>query len=214
METLGILFNSQARVKIIRLFLFNQELAYDFKDICNKSKVKKHEAKKELSLLQKAGLIKTRSFYKTIIKKKGPSRGRAGKKLVESKKKEKGWCLDSSFSYMKALRELLLSTESLERANIVKKLSSAGKLKFVLVAGVFIQDPDSRLDMLVVGDNIRKSTIEKSIKDIESEIGKELAYAYFDTEDFKYRLGMYDKLVRDALDYPHKILLDKIIIQK
>jgi hypothetical protein len=207
METLGILFNSQARVKIIRLFLFNQEMTYDFGDICNKSKIKPNEARKELSLLKKAGLIKTRVFYKTIIKKKG-------KKQIESKKKEKGWCLDLSFSYMIALRDLLLSTESLERANIVKKLSSAGKLKFVLVAGVFIQDPDSRLDMLVVGDGIRKSTLEKGIKDIESEIGKELAYAYFDTEDFKYRLGMYDKLVRDALDYPHKVLLDKIMPQK
>ena len=207
METLGILFDSQARVKIIRLFLFNQEMTYDFLDICNKSKVKTNEAKKELSLLKKAGLIKTRSFYKTITRKKG-------KKQIELKKKKKGWCLDLSFSYMGALRELLLSTESLEHANIVKKLSSAGKLKFVLVAGVFIQDPDSRLDMLVVGDGIRKSTIEKCIKDIESEIGKELAYAYFDTEDFKYRLGMYDKLVRDALDYPHKILLDKIMPQK
>jgi len=207
METLGILFNSQARVKIVRLFLFNQEMTYDLKDICDKSKVKSPEAKKEISLLQKAGLIKTRIFYKTIIKKRG-------KKQVESKKKEKGWCLNPDFSYMNALRELLLSTESLERASIVKKLSSAGKLKFVLVAGIFIQDPDSRLDMLVVGDNIRKSTIERNIKDIESEIGKELAYAYFDTEDFKYRLGMYDKLIRDALDYPHKILLDKITPQK
>ena len=207
METLGVLFNSQARVKIIRLFLFNQDLTYDFKDVCYKSKVLPQEAKKELSLLQKAGLIKTKLFYKTIIKQKG-------KKNIELKKKEKGWCLDLNFSYMNALRGLLLSTESLERANIVKKLSTAGKLKFVLVAGVFIQDVDSRLDMLVVGDGIKRTVIEKSIKDIEAEIGKDLVYAYFETEDFKYRLSMYDKLIRDALDYPHKVLLDKILLQK
>ncbi|MGB8816067.1 MAG: hypothetical protein WCC74_02430 [Minisyncoccia bacterium] len=207
MKTLGILFNSQARVKIIRLFLFNKDMTYDFKDICDKTKVKSGEAKKELSLLQKSGLIKTKIFYKSIIKK-------SGDKQTELKKKEKGWCLELGFSYMNALRELLLSTESFGSTNIVKKLSSAGKLKFVLVAGIFIQDPDSRLDILVVGDSIKKSTIEKKIKDIESEIGKELVYAYFETVDFKYRLGMYDKLIRDALDYPHKVLLDRIMSQK
>ena len=207
METFGVLFDSPARVKIMRLFLFNQEQTFDFSDICDKSKTSSSEARKELSLLQKAHLIKSKIFYKKIIKEKG------GKEL-ELKKKEKGWGLDYNFPYLSALQSFLLSTKSLERTNIVKKLSTTGKLKFVLVAGIFIQDPDSRMDMLVVGDNMRKSSVERAIKTIESEIGKELTYSFFETEDFKYRLGMYDKLIRDALDYPHKVLLDKLILQK
>ena len=48
------------------------------------------------------------------------------------------------------------------------------------------------------------------MKIIESEIGKELRYAYFSTEDFQYRLSMCDKLTRDILDYPHKKILNKL----
>jgi hypothetical protein len=47
---------------------------------------------------------------------------------------------------------------------------------------------------------------------MEAERGKELVYAYLETQDFQYRLGMYDKLIRDILDYPHQVLLDKISI--
>ena len=52
--------------------------------------------------------------------------------------------------------------------------------------------------------------MERVIRSIEAEIGKELRYASFETPDFRYRLGMYDKLVRDILDFPHKKVVDKI----
>ena len=48
---------------------------------------------------------------------------------------------------------------------------------------------------------------------MESEIGKELRYAFFDTQEFKYRMSIYDKLVRDILDYPHTVLVDKMGIK-
>ena len=41
---------------------------------------------------------------------------------------------------------------------------------------------------------------------MEAEIGSELVYAIFDTKEFTYRLNMYDKLVRDILDFPHEVI--------
>jgi hypothetical protein len=82
----------------------------------------------------------------------------------------------------------------------------------VIVSGVFIQDSDSRVDLLVVGDNLKSSAIERVVRTMEAEIGKELVFASFETADFHYRLGMYDKLIRDILDYPHQKLLDKLNI--
>ena len=40
-----------------------------------------------------------------------------------------------------------------------------------------------------------------------------MRYAAFGTEDFAYRFGMYDKFIRDIVDYPHERLIDKIGIQ-
>ena len=82
----------------------------------------------------------------------------------------------------------------------------------VIVAGVFIQNPDSRVDLLIVGDNLKRGSIDRIVKTMEAEIGKELTFASFETADFHYRLGMYDKLIRDILDYPHQKLLDKLNI--
>jgi hypothetical protein len=47
------------------------------------------------------------------------------------------------------------------------------------------------------------------MKNLESEVGKELTYSAFETEDFEYRLGIHDRLVRDILDAPHTTLIDQ-----
>ncbi len=203
MKTLGLLFGSESRLKIMRLFLFNPEVSFDVESISQKTKVKSKNVKKEISILEKSDLIHRRSFFKTINKKK---RG----KLIETKKRTKGYCLNNHFSYLASLRHLLMSTKTLEDEKIVRGLSRAGKLRFITVAGVFTQDKDSRLDMLIVGNSINKSALSGAIKKIEAELGSDIIYAFFETPDFEYRLSMNDRLIRDVLDYPHKVLLDKI----
>ena len=48
---------------------------------------------------------------------------------------------------------------------------------------------------------------------IEAELGKELRYAVFETPDFQYRLGIYDKLIRDIFDSEHQKIIDKLGIE-
>jgi hypothetical protein len=202
MDILSTIFGSEARVRIMRLFLFNPEVTFDIDMICSKSKVGKKNVKKEISILLKSKLIKDKSIVKTIEKKNRKPR----------KVKVRGYYLDQDFSYITALKQLLIKTKMLDGGEIVRRLTKSGKLKLVIVAGVFTQDKDSRVDMLVVGNSISKSALGNIIKSIEAELGRELVYVYFETPDFQYRLGMYDKLVRDILDYPHQVLLDKISI--
>ena len=73
-----------------------------------------------------------------------------------------------------------------------------------------MKELESRADILIVGDHIKKSSLDNTIKKLESEIGKELRYVCFSIEDFKYRLSMFDKLIRDILDYPHKKILNRL----
>src|SRR5665213_3027890 len=171
--------------------------------VSRKSKVAPKITRKEFLVLQKAGLIKTKVFYKTVLRK-------SRSKKVEVRVKTKGYCLNIDFHYLSALRQLLVNTRTLDGDAILKKLSKAGKLTMVIVSGVFIQNEDSRLDMLVVGNNISKASLVNIVAAIEAELGKELVYAYFETPDFQYRLTMYDKLIRDIMDYPHRVLLDKL----
>ena len=66
------------------------------------------------------------------------------------------------------------------------------------------------MDILVVGDHIKNAKLLSVLSSIEAELGKELRYAVFETSDFQYRLGIYDKLIRDILDSRHENILNKL----
>ena len=91
---------------------------------------------------------------------------------------------------------------------IVNKISV--NIQLLIISGIFIKNPDSRVDLLVVGDNLKLSSLENIIKTIESEIGKEIRYAVFETSEFNYRYSMFDKLTRDIFDYPHEKIINKL----
>jgi hypothetical protein len=203
METLSKLFSGEGRVKIMRLFLFNPELVFSLEQVIAKAKVSTREAKSEIEILQKAGMIKDKKIVQIIEKRR---RG----KIIQLKKKVVCYHLDPDFEYLLPLQNLLINTRPLRKEEILKRLHNVGKLKMVIVSGVFIQNPDSRVDLLIVGDNLKRGSIDRIVKTMEAEIGKELTFASFETADFHYRLGMYDKLIRDILDYPHQKLLDKL----
>ncbi len=191
METLSKLFGNETKVKVMRLFLFNPEHVFDISDIAKRTKVVMFKVRKEISILERIGLIKRRMTNK-------------------SKSRGHGFILDPQFSYLTPLQNFLVNVEPLHPKEIIKKISHLGSIKLIIIAGVFIQELESRVDILIVGDGVKRAALEKTIKTLESEIGKELRYAYFTTEDFKYRISMFDKLTRDILDYPHKKVLNRL----
>lgn len=203
MDILSKLFGSEAKVKIMRLFLFNPDQPFSRSGISARARVSLPVVRHETTLLRKMGMIKGKRFTIAVPVKRG-------KKTLMKKKKEGGWMLNPAFPYLPAIRNLLVDTVLIKNNDILRRLNTVGKMRLIILAGTFIQNDDSRVDLLVVGDNIRSGPLEAVIRTIESEIGKELRYAAFETADFHYRLGIYDKLVRDILDYPHQKLLDRI----
>ncbi|MFT5359565.1 MAG: hypothetical protein ACI88L_000023 [Candidatus Paceibacteria bacterium] len=213
MEILGKLFSSDALVKVMRLFLMNKDEAFDLDDIIDKSRVKSSSAKVEVNLLKSIGFLKTKTFIKDVIKPARNSKTDSRRRVVDKdptiiKKKCNGWIINEKFIYLRPLQALLIETETLVREDLAVKFKNVGKIKLLLAAGVFIQDEESRIDLLIVGDDLKKKTIEDIVLRLESELGTEIDYAIFTAEDFKYRVDMYDKLVCDILEFPH----EKVIV--
>ncbi len=203
MDILGKLFGSENKVKMMRLFLFNSETTFSTDMVADRINAGVGSTGKELITLRQMKFIKPKSHFQNVLV------GKKGKKKTE-RQKVPGFVLNASFPYLKELQRLLLDTSLLKGDEITRQLASAGKLKLVIIAGLFIQDQDSRLDILVVGDHLKRGTVDRKIKAMESEIGKELRYAAFETSEFNYRLGLYDKLIRDVLDYPHLVAFDRL----
>ena len=180
MEILGKILGNSARVKIMRLFLMNKDQSFSNKEIVKISRVNSSALRKELKLLSSVKFLK---------------------------KKGKNYIFNPSFKYTPEFEKLLVNLEAVDKNEIVNNFRKAGKIKLLLVSGMFIKNPESRVDLLIVGDNMKKNKVEEEIRKLEAEIGAELVYAVFNTKEFSYRLNMYDKLIRDILDFPHEIIL-------
>jgi DNA-binding transcriptional ArsR family regulator len=180
MEILEKILGNEARVKIMRLFLLNRSKTFTSKDVVKRSRVNPNIVRRELKLLFSVGFIK---------------------------KRDVNWSFNSSFKYGEEFQDLLVRSDSLNKETILNNFKKVGKVKLIIVSGIFIKNEDSRIDLLIVGDKLSKAKIEEGIRKLEAEIGAELVYAIFETKEFLYRLNMYDKLIRDILDYPHEVLL-------
>jgi len=199
LNSLEKLFGTSDRVKVLKLFLFNISDVFDKKDIIRRAKISQNSARKELSVLEGIGLIRKKTFYKEVKRKNGQN----------YKVRLSGYMVNDSFRYVVPLQNLLIQSAPAQN-DIVKKISRLGRVKLIVLSGIFLNSDDGSIDMLIVGDDIKNGSLRSTISVMESELGKELRYAVFETTDFKYRMSVYDRLVRDVLDFPHQILLDKI----
>lgn len=202
MDVLARLFDSSARVKLMRLFLMNPEDVFDLADMGKRSKVSGAVLRKEVALLSGIGLIKSR----VMLKMRPKSSGKNGE---FEKRKVAGYGMDSRFPYLAALRSLVTEI-ALGKEDVAARFRNCGQLKLIIVAGIFLDEADSRVDILLVGDKLKKPLIEGALRRLEAELGKELVYGVMETPDFEYRFGIYDKFIRDVLDYPHLVVLNKL----
>jgi len=189
------LFSSGTLVKVMRLFLFNESTPHDIDDVVNRTKSRRQDVKYEISLLEDIGFLKKRIFYKDVQTK--------NKKRKPKKKKVRGWILNPSFAYLPQLRALLVNKQLLDKKVMKAKLQKVGNVKLILAAGVFVQDADARLDLLVVADKVRPAGLHAVVKGLEALIGAELRYALFGGDDFRYRMSVRDRLLRDVFDRPY-----------
>ncbi len=187
MDPLAKLFGSAARLKLMRLFLFNDDMTFLAADAAFRARLTKDATRKELTVLTSAGII----------------RKKTGKAPL-------GYIADSKFKHYDALKIFLRTTTDVSDSAIVTSFKKAGTLRLVVLSGLFTGALESKVDVLIVGDRMEEKPLATAIHALEAELGRELRYACFSSEQFKYRLGVYDRLLRDVFDYPNRIIIDKI----
>lgn len=189
MEPLAKLFGNPTRLKLLRLFFFNDEFSFTPKEAAFRTKTSKQTARKELTLLHGAGVIKKRTG-------KGADRTLYG--------------VNKSFPHYQALQMFLRNSTEVSDAKILATLKKAGALRAIVLSGIFASALEPKIDILVVADKLDERALSSAVHALEAELGRELRYAYFTTDEFKYRVGVYDRLVRDVFDYSHRIILDRM----
>lgn len=196
-DPLAILFGNQARVKLLRFFLFNPTQEFTFEDISRRAKLVRRTARTEINALERAEVIKRKMLT-------GVSPRTGGKIKVL------GYALNSKFPQLASLQTFLFETAPINGVTVLKHIRKIGPVDFVACTGVFMREFDRRLDLLIAMKKLNEGKIEVAIRSLEAELGIEIRYATFSSADLLYRVGMYDKLTRDVFDYPYQILIDRI----
>lgn len=183
MRELEILFSSKARPRLLRFFFLNDKNEFSIKELKEKTGIGISTLKKELNLLVKAHFLK-------------------------KKKKNKGifFFLNKDFPFFDEFREVFLKFSPLSFEKI-KNMFKSQNLYLLVVAGEFLSEEKSPVDLLIVGK--KKNPPKKIIKKIEQIYGKEIRWSYLTKKEFDYRFQMRDKFLRDIFDFSHKILIKK-----
>ncbi len=201
MELLSRLLGGQERVKIMRYFLFHDKAVVSASTVAEKTKSKATTVRKELNALTGIGFLEKRRG-KEFVTGKGKS--------VTKVKEITGYTLNGEFPHNQALKDLLFDFELLDKRELAARFKPVGRIKLFIVSGVFLGEEDSRVDILLVGEAIKRPKADKVLEVLSAELGREVVYSIMDVEEYAYRYKMYDKFVRDILDMPHEKVIDKL----
>src|SRR3989338_3933590 len=135
MEILEKILGNGARVKIMRLFLLNRGKGFKSKDIAARSRVNSSSVRRELRLLSSVNFLKKRSST-------SPE-----------------WYFNPLFKYSEEFQKILVKSDTLNKQAILNHFKKIGQVKLMIISGVFIKNDDSRVDLLIVGDKMRRGKI-------------------------------------------------------
>ena len=187
--TLDVLFDSPVRARVLKLFLYNQETSFETKTIAKILNINQATINKHLNGLREINFVNRK-----IIK---------GKNIFK---------INPHFYFYGELKELVTKANPASKEKLVDRILSLGKVKLAIISGVFMNFEGARADLMLVGDDINQIKFDKFLKYLEAEVGKEINCAVMNAKEFYYRYNMYDRFVRDILDFKHEKLINKLKI--
>ncbi len=199
-DFLGKFMGNAARGKVLRVFVFDQSGVFTLAQAAKRSGVSLRVIEKEIKTLEQWGILKKGKFSITLSN---------GTKQIVGRQKEAAWTINPNFKYLGALSKFVHEVSPIHYNSVVVALKHSGRLTTVVLSGCFVGDTARPADLVVAGDSLNESRLEQAVRALERQFGREIRYAAFSTPEFRYRLTIQDRLLRDTLDYPHLVLLDK-----
>jgi hypothetical protein len=181
------LFESQAKIKLMKFFFRNAEDAFQLKDILKMLRVNAFIVRREMKKIEKIGIIKKTKKQNRIA-----------------------YILNAEFDFLKELKDLILKSTISSKQELINDVRKTGNIKLLVLAGIFRGKDSSEADLLIVGDKINQRKFSTFLKDLEAEVGKELNCALMSAKEFNYRYDMYDRFVRDLISENSDVLINKL----
>lgn len=200
-DFLGKFMGNVSRAKVLRVFFLDPSGVFTAPLAAKRSGVPLRTVLKEIKALEKWGILKPGKFSITLAN--------GTQRAIGGKQKEAAWMVNPSFKYSSALSKFVHEVSPVQYGRILTGLKGSGRFVAVVLSGSFMGDPTRPVDLLVAADALNEGRLEQAVRALERQFGREIRYAAFSATEFRYRMTIQDRLIRDTLDYPHLVLLDK-----
>lgn len=191
------LLGSQARAKILKIFLLNPHTKYYVRQLARQLGLQVNAVRRELDNLIGMSLILAES-----AKKENDSEGdtEAMPRLTrgDGMHEKKYYRANLSFPLFEEIQAVFVKSHILYKNDFVDHLRTTGDVRLIVLAGFFVNDNEADVDLMIVG-NINKTKFQKVLKDMEDELGREINFTSMDLKEFQYRHGMADAFLYKIL---------------
>ncbi len=168
------LFTSNTRIKLLTVFLMNEGEEYFIRELTRKLDEQINSVRRELENLKKVGFLRSKV-----------------------KDRKKYYYVNKSFIIIEELKGIFVKVLSTQDG-MVKDIAGMGKIKLLVLSGMFIDEPTASVDMLIVGDIDKEKLSEYLNKEVRTQ--RPVKLAIISEEDYKYRVDCKDKFVSDIVD--------------
>lgn len=193
-----------ARARLLRIFIFNESESLTAVLAAKRAGISVGVATRALKELEGIDILKRGKQAGVPILQNGKL-----VKKVSLQKPQPVWSINPDFEYLRAVSAFVHEASPARYDTITTALKGAGRLATVVLSGSFMGDPTRPADLILAADGLNKQRLESALKGLEQVFGREIRYAAFTTPEFRYRLTIQDRLIRDTLDFPHMVLMDR-----
>lgn len=188
------LFGSKTRIKLLHLFLNNPGKSFYVREITRLIDEQINSVRRELSNMLNVGIIKSDTSDNKLY-------------YEVNQRYEHYVPLRAIFGDDVSVSEQLPHTVP-STLDWQSKLDEVGNIKLAILAGVFVPNSMSAVDLLLVG-NPSPAKLKSFIKMLEKQEGRELNYSVLAYDEFYYRLSIRDKFITELVASKHVVLRDE-----
>jgi len=181
------LFGSKARARLIRFFILNPGAEFGTALIAEKTLISRTEVSREILRLAKMKMV-----------------------VEHSRKGKKTFSVNEEFPFYTELKSLVSKLNVHAQSQVFRKLKIIGEVKLILISGLFLNYPKSKVDMILVVNNINRTKLKHAITHLEAEVGKEIRFVLMNSEELHYRLNMLDRFFIEFLENPYEEVTNKV----
>ncbi|OGC82706.1 MAG: hypothetical protein A2788_02445 [Candidatus Abawacabacteria bacterium RIFCSPHIGHO2_01_FULL_46_8] len=178
------IFSSRTRVKLLSIFLANQENQYFVRQLTRLLTEQINSIRRELANLKKIGFLKSRA-----------------------RNRKKYFYVNKNFLIIDELTNIFNKTSSSSN-EVVQDLQKIGNLQMLVSTGLFMEI-EAPVDLLIVGE-FDKDNLSRYLKGLEKKLKHSVKYTTMSGQDFLLRKKCNDQFLMDLFKLKHNILYNTL----